>query len=185
MVDVDDVRGSRLVVDHLVTLGHRRIAHIGGNEDMISAYNRRRGYLLAMESHGIEVDYRYVKHADYDGSVLATAAAESLLQLKRPPTAIFAGNDKIASASMKAAAKLGLRVPENLSIVGYDDSPLASYLNPPLTTVRQPLEAIGIKATKLVVSLINEEPLGVNIVYAIEPELIVRATSAQVTQNVC
>jgi len=175
-VDVDDNCGGRIVIEHLTKLGHRRIAHIGGAENLISTPNRRNGYLSTMQSWGLPVLDQYVQHAGYDGTGAAEAAA-ALFGLTEPPTAIFAGNDNIALAVMQAAVHAGLRVPRDLSVVGYDDSPFAIYLEPALTTVRQPLNAIGAKATQLLMCLINGEPAADN-VYTIEPELVVRATSA-------
>lgn len=174
-VDVDDIQGGHLVVEHLVKLGHRKIAHIGGNEDLISTPNRRNGYLAAMKNYGLPINDDYLQHAGYDGTHAAEVASK-LFRLPEPPTAIFAGNDKIAIEVMHAAAEAGLCIPGDLSIVGYDDSPVTLYLKPALTTVHQPLDAIGAKATKLLMSLINGEPVE-DKVYVMDPDLVVRSTT--------
>lgn len=177
-VDVDDVQGGNLVVGHLAQLGHKRIAHIGGNENLISTPNRRNGYLLAMQNLGLQVFDQYLQHAGYDGSEAAEAAI-ALFRSAEPPTAIFAGNDKIAIGVMEAAAQAGLRIPQDLSIVGYDDSPATIYLKPALTTVHQPLDAIGAKAARLLMASINGEVVE-DKVYMMEPELVIRQTTAPI-----
>jgi LacI family transcriptional regulator len=140
----DDVAGSRLVVDHLVALGHRHIGHLGGNEAFSTAYDRRQGYLQAMAAHGLAVRPQWLAEAGFTPEEGARAA-DRLLALApgERPTAIVAVNDLTAVGLLARARELGLRVPEELSIVGFDDVLLARYAQPPLTTVVVAAEEMG------------------------------------------
>ncbi len=137
-VAMDDRKAARDVVDYLLGLGHTRIAHISGNPDHAAALLRRQGYYEAFEAHGLPRP-----PADYVAEGLFTfrngiAAAEKLLSLPDRPTAIFASNDEMAAAACSVAHRMGLRIPEDLSVVGFDDAPISSAIWPALTTVRQP-----------------------------------------------
>jgi LacI family transcriptional regulator len=140
----DDRAGSGLAVDHLVALGHRRIAHLGGNEAYSTAYDRRQGYRAAMAWHGLEVDPRWLVEAGFTAEEGARAA-DALLALDPAvrPTAVVAVNDLAAVGLLTRARERGLELPRDLSVTGFDDVPMARYVHPALTTVAVAAEEIG------------------------------------------
>ena len=148
-------QGGRLAVEHLVTLGHRRIACVSGSSELSPSADRLTGYRLELERHGLPLDPDLVKKGDFQFES-GYQAAQALLDLAEPPTAIFACNDLMAVGCMRAAVERGLKVPQDLSIVGFDDIRLASFTNPPLTTVAQPKYEIGSWATKLLLQRIQD-----------------------------
>lgn len=133
-IGLDDAAGVRRAVRHLYALGHRRIAHVAGAEGYVHSDVRRRAWIEEMSELGL--DPGPVIDADFTGASGARATHE-LLDLARPPSAIVYANDLMAIAGMSAANDRGIRVPHDLSVVGFDDIPLAPYVVPPLTTVRQ------------------------------------------------
>lgn len=175
-VDVDDAAGARLAVEHLVGLGHRRIAHLTGNSDLASAAIRRAGFVAAMSAAGAPVVGGMIRECAYDGSH-AEGALARLMALPAPPTAIFAGNDTIAIAAGQAARGLGISLPRQLSIVGYDGTPSAEVVRPALTTVAQPLEEIGRAAARLLAARVQGEAVAAE-AQLIAPTLVVRDSTA-------
>ncbi len=156
-VDTDDAIGMRLLVEHLVGLGHRRIAYLHGNATRYaSAQQRLAAFCETTKELGLSVPSQYLANAEFSFEQSA-APAHRLLDLPVPPSAIIGGNDMTALAALDAARERGLIVPRDLSIVGYDDIPLAALSSPPLTTVAQPLDDIGRAATRLLISLVNGE----------------------------
>jgi LacI family xylobiose transport system transcriptional regulator len=147
--------GGLAATRHLIELGHRRIAAITGPEDMMCSLARVDGYRSAMNSAGLPIDPAWIRFGDFHVSGGRDRARELLASPDRP-TAIFAGSDMQALGVMEAARELGIRVPEELSIVGYDDIPLARWLTPRLTTVHQPLRRMGEEAARLVIRLADE-----------------------------
>jgi LacI family transcriptional regulator len=147
-------RGARQAIDHLLALGHRRIGVISGPPGWVATEERREGWRLALGGAGIPVDPVLFVEADWELGPGAAAAAQ-LLELDEPPSAIFGFNDAIAIGAMKAAHERGLRVPEDVSIVGFDDLPYATIVTPPLTTIRQPLAEMGRAGVGLVVRLLD------------------------------
>ena len=147
-------RGARQAIDHLMTLGHRRIGVISGPPGWMATEERREGWRQAQDAAGIPVDPMLFVEADWELGPGAAAAAQ-LLELDDPPTAIFGFNDAIAIGAMKAAHERGLRVPEDVSIVGFDDLPYATIVTPPLTTIRQPLAEMGRAGVGLVARLLD------------------------------
>ncbi|MEV4109060.1 substrate-binding domain-containing protein [Nonomuraea sp. NPDC049695] len=144
--------GGRSATRHLIQLGHRRIAMISGPDDVLCCRARLDGYRSAMESAGLPVRADLVVRTDLtpeDGH----AAALDLLNRPEPPTAIFTGNDLQALGVYQAARALGLRIPTDLSVVGFDDLPLAALVDPPLTTVHQPIAEMAVAATELAIAL--------------------------------
>jgi LacI family transcriptional regulator len=177
-VDVDNEAGIRLATEHLLGLGHRKIAHLTGDEDMVSVPPRRAAFLATMTAAGIDVPPTYIERCSYNGSG-AAEAVRALMALPEPPTAIVAGNDSIALGALGAARDLGLKLPQDLSIVGFDDAPSSALVTPALTTVRQPLLDIGAEALRLLVALIEGESVP-SVTHLKPPELVVRDSVAPV-----
>jgi LacI family transcriptional regulator len=148
--------GADQAMQHLLGLGHRRIAAITGPSGWVATEDRRRGYHAALATAGILPDPELEVESDFeiDGGL---RAAETLLDLAEPPTAIFAFNDNHAIGVLQAARARGLRVPEDLSVVGFDDVEHATIVTPTLTTVRQPLAEMGRTAVSLLVRLLEEQ----------------------------
>lgn len=144
--------GGLAATRHLIELGHRHIAVIGGHEDMMCSRARVDGHRAALETAGIAIDRRLVCWANFEVEGGLAVAAE-LLSLADPPTAIFAGNDLQALGVLEAARQRGLRVPEDLSVVGFDDLLISRWTSPPLTTVHQPLGEMVSAAVQLVLAL--------------------------------
>lgn len=151
--------GGLLATRHLLELGHTRIATITGPEDMMCSLARVDGYRSAMNSAGLAVDPDWVRFGDFHVTGGRTHAAE-LLDLDDPPTAIFAGSDLQALGVLEVARARGLRVPEDLSIVGYDDIPLIQWVSPRLTTIHQPLRRMAEEATRIAIRMSTETYTG-------------------------
>jgi LacI family xylobiose transport system transcriptional regulator len=144
--------GGLAATRHLIDLGHRRIAMISGPTDLLCSRARQDGYRSAMETAGVSVDAQLLRSGDFHVEGGFNMAME-LLSLPDPPTAIFGGSDLQALGVLEAARVQKLRVPEDLSLVGFDDLPLSSWTSPPLTTVRQPLADMAATAVRLVLEL--------------------------------
>ncbi|WP_173921492.1 LacI family DNA-binding transcriptional regulator [Agromyces sp. Marseille-P2726] len=147
--------GGLAATRHLIELGHRRIAAITGPADMMCSLARVDGYRSAMGSEGLPIDESWIRFGDFHVSGGRNRARE-LLDAAERPTAIFAGSDMQALGVLEAARERGIRVPEDLSVVGYDDIPLAAWLTPKLTTVHQPLRRMGEEAARLAIRLADE-----------------------------
>jgi LacI family transcriptional regulator len=160
-VDSDNWDGAHLGVTHLLELGHRRIGMITGRPDLQSAQLREGGYRDALGAAGVPVDEELIQLGAYEPDV-AREAARRLLTLPDRPTAIFAANDLSAITAIEAAAELGLRVPDDLSLVGFDNVPESALATPPLTTVEQPIRQMGQRAMDLLVRLIRQQPVETN-----------------------
>ncbi|MFW6640815.1 LacI family DNA-binding transcriptional regulator [Nocardiopsis algeriensis] len=148
--------GGLAATRHLLELGHRRIGVIGGPRSVLCSRARIDGYASALDSAGIEVDPELVRHGDFHVESGRDRGRELLL-LDEPPTAVFAGSDLHAMGLYEAARELGVRIPEDLSVVGYDDLPVARWVGPPLTTVRQPLTEMAEEATRMALTLARGE----------------------------
>ncbi len=157
-VVTDNTRGGELATAHLLDLGHRRIGCITGPSGLSSSVDRLNGYRRALEVYDLPVDESIIVRGDfhYRGGY---TAARRLLENADPPTAIFALNDLMAIGALAAAHQLGLRVPEDLSVVGFDDIELASYMAPPLTTVAQSKHQMGKLATQLLLERLQDRSL--------------------------
>ncbi|MFI1096670.1 LacI family DNA-binding transcriptional regulator [Streptomyces sp. NPDC020917] len=168
--------GGLAATRHLVRLGHRRIAVIGGPPDRLSSRARVDGYRSALEEAGLPVDPDLVRHGDFRNEP-AYRHALDLLRLPDRPTAIFAGSDQQALSTYRAAAALGLRVPQDVSVVGFDDLPFAEWVTPRLTTVRTPLPEMAAVAARMVLHLLGgEQPETTQVEVA--GELVVRDSTA-------
>lgn len=175
-VDVDNDSGAMLATEHLIKLGHTRIAHFAGYTSQTSAFTRRDAFYRLMRSTGLQVPDDFVVETGYISDP-AQEHAKRLLARPDRPTAFFAANDAIAYGVLMAAKELGMRVPEDVSIVGYDDSRLAVDADPPLTSVRQPLEEMGRLATTLLMQAISGHPVEVK-THLLAAELVVRKSTA-------
>jgi DNA-binding LacI/PurR family transcriptional regulator len=170
-VGLDQTKGAVLATTHLIELGHRRIGHIAGPVRRFDAMERLSGWRKTMRSHNL--DASRVWEGDWSartGNVLAEELFDS------GATGVFCANDQTALGVMYAAQRRGIRVPDDLSIVGFDDMPEAAYFSTPLTTVKQDYERLGQDSVELLLAQIDDSvPLGEMLV---EPELIVRESTA-------
>ena len=168
-------QGAALAVEHLLDLGHERVATIAGPLAIPPGADRLAGYREALERRGLEAPADYMIEGDfYDES--GYAATRRLLELPQPPTAIFAASDLMAAGALRAAHELGVRVPDELAIVGFDDIALAALIQPSLTTVRQNTEALGQAAAEGLIRMIEDAdapPVQVHV----PTQLVVRASS--------
>jgi LacI family transcriptional regulator len=149
-VYTNDRESSARMTEHLVALGHKRIGFIIGNPDHAAVADRHRGYLDGLRNCGLKADKRLIAQG-YNSHESGVQCARKLLQVAedRRPTAIFASNDEMAAGVLAVAHSIGLGVPEDLSVAGFDDMPLASQVWPALTTIRQPISAMSAKAADL------------------------------------
>jgi len=177
-VDVDNFAGSHLATNHLIELGHRHIAYLSGDDDLASYAPRRDGFLSAMKSAHLEVRPDWVVNSRFFGP-LPFEQARELMGSPDRPSAFVAGNDTIAIAVMEAARMQGLRVPEDFSVVGFDDVPVAQFLHPALTTIRQPLREIGETAARLLIGAMREGNAVAPVRQILTPELVMRETTAK------
>ena len=177
-VDVDNELGARLAVEHLLKLGHRRIAHLMGYDDQLDAAIRRDTYCATLKTAGITPTSGFILPTRFSNQWAYDATCR-LLALPEPPTAIFASNDAIAAAAIQAACDQGVSVPAQLSVVGFDDMPAAAIMTPSLTTVRQPLTELGKLAGTLLIARITGEEVAAK-THLLAPELVVRQSTGPV-----
>lgn len=147
-VRIDDVRAAAEMTEHLYALGHRNIGFIKGNPKHVASHDRYQGFLGALKAHGLDPAAAHVEQG-YFTYRSGLSATERLLDRPKPPTAIFASNDDMAAAAISVAHRRGLAVPNDLSIVGFDDTSLATTVWPELTTVKQPIAAMAEAALDL------------------------------------
>ncbi|HEY5700397.1 MAG TPA: LacI family DNA-binding transcriptional regulator [Acidimicrobiales bacterium] len=171
-VTIDQEAGARMATAHLLGLGHRTVHHVSGPADWIDATDRQRAWAETLEAHGAPPG-RFV-----EGDWTAQGGYAAGTQLAQDPTvtAVFAANDQTALGILRALHEHGRSVPDDVSVVGYDDIPEAAYLVPPLTTVRQDLGEVGRRGVELLLALVDGGPAQRHVMVA--PELIVRASSA-------
>jgi LacI family transcriptional regulator len=159
---------------YLVQLGHRRIGFVTGDMELGCSADRLAGYRQVLAEYGLPVDPRLISPGDFF-QPSGFAAGQALLSLPHPPTAIFASNDEMALGVMAAAIERGLSIPDDLSIIGFDDTPRAGLAYPALTTVRQPLEEMGRTATRMLIQLIDDPHLQIEQVQ-LQTKLILRGS---------
>lgn len=178
LVQVDNRLGGRLAAEHLVALGHTRIAHVTGASALRISEDRLEGYRGALLDAGIEPDPGLVAEGRFteEGGF---EAARSLLAASPDLTAIFAANDLSALGVLNAIAESGRRVPDDVSIVGFDDLRLSAFTSPPLTTVKQPADEIARLATEILIGLTRGEQVR-QMRHLLEPSLVVRSSTARV-----
>ena len=177
MIETHDYVGAAEAARHIASLGHKRIAHIPGPDTFLSAAERLRGFRVGLAEYGLRIEDRYLIAGGYtfDSGV---DCAERLLALDEPPTAIFTGNDEMAVGAYQAVRKAGLRVPDDVSIVGFDDSPIAARVWPTLTTVRLPIVHMGRIAVQLLVSNHDRMAMEPPTATSVMPSLVVRDSTA-------
>jgi DNA-binding LacI/PurR family transcriptional regulator len=169
--------GGLAATRHLLGLGHRRVGIITGPGDILCSRARLDGYRAAMDSAGIPVDPDLIAYGDFHVRS-GIEHARTMLRLPDPPTAIFAGNDLMALGVYQAARAAHLRIPDDLSVVGFDDLPVAGWVGPPLTTIRQPLTEMAVTAAQLVLGLAHgEAPAQTRVELA--TELVLRESTAR------
>jgi len=174
-VDADNVSGARMAVEHLIRLGHRRIATITGPLDMIAGQERLSGYRQALEARGIPVEEELIVEGDFT-EASGTAGMQRLLPVS--PSAVFVASDTMAIGALRSLRQADRQVPQDIALVGFDDIPIASAIVPALTTVRQPIERMGSMAVEVLLSVLEdssgEEALAQRIV--LPTELVIRAS---------
>jgi LacI family transcriptional regulator, xylobiose transport system transcriptional regulator len=168
--------GGLAAARHLIDLGHRRIGMISGPGDMLCSVARVDGYRAALDRAGIPFDPELVRQGDFHVAGGRDGSRE-LLALPEPPTAIFAGSDLQALGVYETARSLGLRIPDDLSVVGYDDLQLARWAGPPLTTIRQPLAEMAETAARLLLRLAAEPEAPANQRFDLATSLVVREST--------
>ncbi|MFJ4200593.1 LacI family DNA-binding transcriptional regulator [Streptomyces sviceus] len=168
--------GGLAATEHLLSLGHRRIGLIAGPPRLLCSRARLDGYRAALEGAGLTFDEALVVPGDFHPES-GFAGCEKLLDLPEPPTAVFAASDQMALGAIEALRRRGLRVPEDMSLVGFDDLPEVRWSAPPLTTVRQPLAEMGKRAVRTVLELArNQRPDSPRV--ELGTELVVRSSTA-------
>lgn len=179
--------GALTAMNYLTNLGHRRIGHIAGEMKLVSAYQRLQGYKDGLAAAGIPLNEDLIAMGDYT-TEMAVTCAHKLLSLPERPTAIFAANDMSAMGVYQAARELGLQIPADLSVIGFDNLREAAYLSPPLTTIDQAVEKMGTLATEMLVMLVNGQPLPINPaeeghLHKIPTQLVIRDSCASVPRH--
>ncbi len=151
-IDVDNVGGARMAVEHLIRLGHQRIAIITGRLDMPTGQDRLEGYRQALQAHHIQVEESLIVEGDFTERS-GRVGMQRLLPAS--PTAVFVASDMMAIGALKALHQAGWQVPHDVALIGFDDIPAASVIEPALTTVRQPIERMGSMAVDLLLSVLE------------------------------
>jgi DNA-binding LacI/PurR family transcriptional regulator len=150
----DNERGVRQAVSYLASLGHKKIGHISGRPKLEDSQIREKAYREEMAILGLTIDPNWVQCGDFHHDQ-GGEAFRLMMESSNPPTAIFAANDEMGVGAIKAAWEMGLKLPDDMSIIGFDDIPLAQYSQPSLTTVHQPVQQIGSAALSGLVELIE------------------------------
>lgn len=169
-------QGGKQATEHLLALGHRRIGFASGPRHSVPAGERLQGFRTAMQEAGVPVDESLVAGDSYTPES-GRAAAWKMLHAKNPPSAIFAVSDDVALGVLRAAEELGIGIPQKLSVVGFDDAAAASWMSPPLTTVRQPLDSMGQIAVERLLAL-ADDPGRFAHPFQLETRLVVRESTA-------
>lgn len=176
-IDTDNFGGAKVATEHLLSLGHTKIAHLRGRSDLESAQQREAGYREALSNAGLSVHEEYVRDGGYH-AFESREATQELLALAERPTAIFAANDLSALASLEVAQQAGVRVPEELSIIGFDDIPEAANASPAITTIHQPLVEMGASAVHSLLAMLRGED-GESV--RMPTSLVIRSSTARIS----
>jgi DNA-binding LacI/PurR family transcriptional regulator len=175
MVDIDNEDGARQVAKLLIKNGHHKAAMIAAPSKYDVTHKRTHGFLSAYQEEKISIDPELIVEGDwlFDGGY---RAAQELLSKRRPFSAVFAHNDSMAIGAMRAFREAGLRVPDDISMVGYDDLPVSGQLDPPLTSVWQPRHETGAEAVRLLLGQVNEKQATRTGSISLKPKLVERGT---------
>jgi len=176
-VDADFEGGVGLAVDHLISLGHRRIALLTGTENLVSVKLRKQGYLKALKKNNMPIIGGYVLAGDFT-SESGYALASQIMRNPSPPSALVCGDDMMAFGAIKAVTELGYSVPEDISIIGFDDVSLAHFSTPQLTTIRQDTYQKGRVAAETLLNLIQNTDKGPLKQIIVDTSLIIRGSTA-------
>jgi len=177
VIGATNAAGGRTATEHLLELGHRKIAIISGNRELACSQERLDGYVAALVRVGITPDNNYITYGNFDISGGYRGAC-AMLDSKDPPTAIFAGSDLQAYGVYQAARERGVRIPEDLSVIGFDNVPMCEWMAPKLTTISQPLEEMARQGVRMVMAMAyqGERPTPTKLELA--TELVVRESTA-------
>lgn len=178
---VDDYSGAFQAVEYLIQSGCKKIAHLSGPINLSTAKHRLQGYLDALENNNVPIQKEYIVHVPGFSHKDGLKPTKKLLKLKDPPDAILATNDNIAISAMHIAEKLDFKIPEDISIVGFDDQPNSSFVTPSLSTVWQPVYSIGMLSARILLHHLEEEDTKIGFRKEVfKPELIIRASSKKI-----
>jgi LacI family transcriptional regulator len=178
-VHATNYQGAMEPMEYLIGLGHKRIGFISGRAELESSTRRLMGYRDALKKAGLKIDEQLIASGDYTTET-GIISARQLLALQNPPTAIFASNDQMAMGVYQVAEELGLRIPQDLSVVGFDNIMESKYMG--LTTVDQFISEMGFVATQMLIKLINGEPLETQ-TYKMQTQLVVRTSCQALVEN--
>jgi LacI family transcriptional regulator len=179
-IAVDNKKGTKLAVQHLLELGHKKIAYISGPSKYLTTYERSIGYMEELVENGYSIDENLIYKSDFSYEKIYTFSRK-LLKRKNRPTAILAASDQMALAVLDAASSLNLKIPEDLSVVGFDNIRLAANEFIGLTTISQQMDLMALTALEKLIYLIeNKETASSSIQVILKPELIIRKTSGPV-----
>lgn len=174
-VGVDSTKGAFMAVEHLINLGHKKIAFINGHKDAFVSFERLDGYYLALNRYGIPIDEDLIVYSDFT-SKGGSLAAEKLINSNKEFTAVFCASDLMAVGAIEMFDNFGLKVPEDISVIGFDDITIAQYMSPKLTTIRQDRYKIGESAATALINLINGQSFDRIVVM---PELVIRESTKE------
>jgi LacI family transcriptional regulator len=180
-VSADDRAGTRMVIEHLVGLGHQQIGHVAGPQSLSTGYQRYRGFVSSMTDNGLRAGQSLVSFAAGFSIAEGMRCATELLSRPARPTAIVAANDMLALGCYTALERLGLNCPGDVSVVGFNDMPFVDRVHPPLTTVRIPHYDLGAHAADLLLERVAEPATPIKIVL-LAPQLIVRGSTGPAVQ---
>jgi LacI family transcriptional regulator len=178
-VHATNYQGAMAAMEYLTSLGHKRIGFISGRAELESSTRRLMGYRDGMKKAGLRVDERLIASGDYTTET-GVSCARQLLSLDNPPTAIFASNDQMAMGVYQVAQEMGLRIPEDLSVIGFDNIMESKYMG--LTTVDQFISDMGYVATQMLIKLINGDLLESQ-TYQMQTQLVIRSSCRALIEN--
>ncbi len=181
-VKIDDYQAARTVTDHLISLGHKEIGFIAGDLEHADARERLSAFRDSMAAAGLPVLEEWIQTGRYLFEENLGAATKILDQSQRP-TALFSSNDDMAAAAIVVADRLNIRIPQDLSIVGFDDTPMASALSPALTTVRQPVEEMAATAAGLLADIQSDSKRLPDAPIILDVEFILRGSTGLASHN--
>lgn len=176
-VNVDQLYGSYELTKYLISLGHKFIAHISGPKDWYESQKRLAGFKQALEEENLDSSFTY--EGDWSAQSGYNLAKEILKN--KTITSIFAGNDSMALGALKVINESGLRVPQDISLVGFDDAPESQFLSPSLTTARQDFQEVGAQALDLLLDLINNKKTSKSV--AIKPKILIRESATNMVSR--